>query len=100
MLDDLALSLWEKHPSVRLALVVIVLLDFHLRLRFIERVVRLRKVFEISAFGKSWSIRERWFRWTTLRDWLSAKKRVVEDNGKGYYTPQNVVEKLKERRLK
>jgi hypothetical protein len=97
-MDDLVWSIFDHHPSLRLALVVIAYLDLSLRLRFVERVVRLRKVFEVSVLGRTYSVRERWFRITTLLDFFRRRKRIVLDNGHGHISEQNLKHKLTERK--
>lgn len=97
-MDDFLWTFLDHHPTWRAALVIIAYLDLSLRLRFLERVVRLRKVVSIRVGNRQWTVRERWFRITSILQWLQRWRRksrpVVLDNGRGAISESNLDEKI------
>jgi hypothetical protein len=94
-MTDLLLSYLDHHPTIRAAFVIVAYLDLSLRLRFLETIIRRRKILTVSLLGKELTFRERWFRITTLLAWFKHRRRIVEDNGHGSITEENVDEVIR-----
>jgi hypothetical protein len=90
-----AIDAWGKgHSGVLLVLAIAAYLDLSARLRFLEWVIKKRKILQIGPL----SMRERWLPWTSLIRYLRKHRTVAIANGKGRISEANVSDHLKDRR--
>jgi hypothetical protein len=82
------------HWGALAALVLTAYLDLSLRLRFLEWVIRRRKVLSIGPL----TLRERWLPWTSLAKWVRRHKTIAIENGRGPVSESNVDTVIERRR--
>jgi hypothetical protein len=87
-----AIDAWGKgHSGLLLILALVAYMDLSLRLRFLEWVIKRRKVFTVGPV----TIRERWLPWTSILQHLRRHKTIAIDNGHGRITEANIKDRRK-----